>query len=179
MSEKPPKIGTLINGPENRDAIHIAVAPVTADETLEPGQHIAFVTERDNEFVHAGLPGTTIGMVDPYLAGPVKKGDKFWMFLHPNTITSLRHNWTHPAFKNDNVRDQSQNWIKWYAISLGMSYEDLMKGAFSYLAHDEYLNRGPDLESVSLNSDFWDKFEIVTGMRVPEDHKSDFFSCSC
>jgi hypothetical protein len=82
------KLGEIITGDEKRDAIHIAVAPVTASVKLYPGERV-------------GVDGKNlphVGIVDPFLNGPVLPGQKFWLFLFPNTVTSLRHEWTHPAF---------------------------------------------------------------------------------
>ena len=39
MKREDVKLGSLIDGPAQRDAIHIAVAPVVAGEPLLPGQH--------------------------------------------------------------------------------------------------------------------------------------------
>lgn len=92
-----PRLGQLIeDGDRRRDAIHIAVAPVTAAERLAPGQHVGFVREGDIERV--GPCDRAIGIVDPFLAGAVEPGQRFWLFLYPGTITALRHIWTHPVF---------------------------------------------------------------------------------
>jgi hypothetical protein len=92
-----PRLGQLIeDGDRRRDAIHIAVAPVTAAERLVPGQHVGLVREDNTELV--GPCDRNIGVVDPFLAAEVEPGQRFWLFLYPGTITWLRHVWAHPAF---------------------------------------------------------------------------------
>jgi hypothetical protein len=92
-----PQLGQVIeNGDRRRDAIHIAVAPVTAAARLIPGQHVGLVEQGNLELV--GPCERNIGVVDPFLAQPVEPGQRFWLFLYPGTITGLRHIWTHPAF---------------------------------------------------------------------------------
>ncbi len=93
-----PNLGSLItDGERRRDAVHVAVAPVMASGTLTPGQHVGFVSEGDMETV--GAAENPIGVVDPFLREPVRDGQRFWLFLYPNTITGLRHVWTHSAFQ--------------------------------------------------------------------------------
>jgi hypothetical protein len=92
-----PRLGQLIeDGDRRRDAIHIAVAPVTAVGRLAPGQHVGLLREDDPEQV--GQCDRPIGVVDPFLTSAVEPGRRFWLFLYPGTITGLRHVWTHPAF---------------------------------------------------------------------------------
>jgi len=89
-------LGQIITTEQERDAIHIAIAPVTAARRLHPGDHVGL----DDEGKADDLCGSEnyIGVVDPYLKKPVNRGERVWLFLYPGTITGLRHVWTHPAF---------------------------------------------------------------------------------
>lgn len=92
-----PILGQLLPTHEKqRDAVHVAIAPVTAAQPLSPGQHVGFVAENGTEFV--GHSPDLIGIVDPFLKQEVQTGERFWLFLYPGTVTSLRHVWTHPTF---------------------------------------------------------------------------------
>lgn len=102
------KVGEVITGSARRDAIHVAVAPVVAGERLCAGMHVLLdghgVAFMDDSMGNgAELVGErtdrTVGVVDPFLTESVKKGDRFYVFLYPNTVTGMRHHWMHPAFK--------------------------------------------------------------------------------
>lgn len=86
-----------------RDAIHIAIAPVMAGEHLEPGDHVGFIgSDRTMAYRRSTLVledgNETLGIVDPFLKEEVRPGQKFYMCLYPRTITTLRHQWSHPAW---------------------------------------------------------------------------------
>jgi hypothetical protein len=118
------KIGELITDVQQRDAIHIAVAPVIATEILFPGQAIGFAEAGNTEKVNRQAV-QKIGIVDPYLKLAVAPGQRFWMFLYPNTVTSLRHDWSHPTF-DANAAQESEKWLREFAAKLGKNYEDIV-----------------------------------------------------
>lgn len=182
------KLGEILDTPQERDAIHVAVAPVIADELLKPGDHIGFI-EGSTERV--GRVNTTIGIVDPYLQTRVRVGERCWMFLYPNTITSLRHDWTHPAFQKAQPvisqaahLEKSKLWLTDHAKSMGggMTYDDLMDAAHRWVKFEDHtVEQGAENWRDSPPKDlaeFWHHYEIVAGEK-PDDAERWFFCCTC
>lgn len=68
-----------------RDAIHVAVVPMTAYGPLQPGQRVGVwdVGVAASEDVVDAV----IGVVDPYLTVNVPEGGRFWMCLLPGIVT--------------------------------------------------------------------------------------------
>lgn len=77
------KLGELVPADQGRDAVHVAIIPMVAYRTMHPGEHL------------------NNGIVDPFLTRAVRPGERYWLCLYPNTVTSLRHVWTHPAFPTE------------------------------------------------------------------------------
>jgi hypothetical protein len=171
------KLGQLITTPQQRDAIHIAVVPVVATEILRPGQDIRLV-QGSFEWVEGAEDG--IGIVDPFLKAAVDEGQRFWMFLYPGTITSLRHDWTHPAFADKNA---SEVWLSnFIARSDCPSYYEVLGAAINHGTHggsfdDEYLHFNEVDAHGNIPPEFWDHVEVVSGQKM--EHRAKSFSCSC
>lgn len=89
-----PNLGEMPAEDAKRDAVHIAVAPVVAGVDLEPGQRVGLFSDGQ-----ASPMKPHIGIVDPFRIGWIERGTRFWLYLFPNSITDLRHVWSHPAFK--------------------------------------------------------------------------------
>lgn len=175
------KIGTILKGSEERDAIHVAVASVVADAVLKPGQHIGVVNG------HATRHGTMVGIVDPYLQRTVMPGQRFWCFLYPMTVTSLRHEWTHPAFDQrtgpqDTDKAMAEEWLRNFAEGWRFDYDEMIQGAYdgSFVTAD-----GIDIHSAAELADgdedkFWACIETLSGRRFDHAHRRNFtWSCSC
>lgn len=188
MSEKHEvKLGSLISGAEERDAIHIAVCPVVAAELLLPGERIGFAEGSQTEVVR---DPSGFGIVDPFLSVRLGKGDVFWAMLMPNTITSLRHEWTHPLFGEKPIvvtdKAASEKWLREFSETTGLSYEDVLGAAEDYIVSGDVLvqydqdDARDAFYSLPSASEFWRHYSIVTGKEVPEsDQDGCPFSCSC
>lgn len=102
MRQEIPELGKVIEEGVDvrRDAIHTAVTPVVAGHDMWPGDHVGLnaVTGEADERSDLCVNGRLIGIIDPFLLGKVKKGQRVWLVLYPNSITGLRHVWTHWAF---------------------------------------------------------------------------------
>jgi hypothetical protein len=169
-------LGSIIDENEKRDAIHLAVCPVVAQEELVPGQHV-------------GPDGTTknpVGIVDPFLETSVNPGERFWLVIYPRKISSLRHVWSHPNFP-DEIAESSKEWLDLVASS-----KEWMKNFCEYdvrqpittvlQAAEEFINHGEETcfdRDCDYDDDFWYHYEIITGKKIDESNKVKFFTCSC
>lgn len=185
MKAHHPTLGKLIAEPEQRDAIHIAVAPVVASEELKPGQHIGFSDNASTEKV-SSKADTVIGIVDPFLTKPVQPGQRFWMLLYPQTVTNLRHDWTHPSFIAAEVAQKfgcnpAMLRLREIANDMDVTYDDLLFNAERFVRTGEYWCEGEKFESFSMPGDFWDVYHEATGLPKPADdgYGNHFLSCSC
>lgn len=177
------KVGVLLKGAEGRDAIHIAIAPVTAGEALKPGDRC--VLQGADTVVRTHAEG--IGIVDPFLGDAVRPGERFYLWLNPYTITSLRHEWVHPSFPQpETARSGSERWLRDLAERLDVTYRTLLDGAARAIESrrsgsqwPEYLVGSTGMEGEQTPPDFWQHYEIVTGETVEEDVRENFFSCAC
>ena len=199
------KLGKVIEGDAFRDAVHIAVAPVVAAEKLWPGQQIGMtaVTIADGTTSTAATSAQPIGIVDPFLPHPVDVGTRFWMWLTPGTITSLRHEWEHPAFSanSPSLSDTEKStevalaWMHKFAEkheyypnyytegekSVQLTAEQMVEAGREFLLSGEvYTQKGFESLRNEFDPEFWSHFAVITGMEVPNYYKeSNPFSCNC
>lgn len=170
------RIGEIITTTQHRDAVHMAIAPVVAGHQLQPGQRVAMTDGK----AFISPTHRSIGIVDPFLDGYVDPNERFWLFLYPGSITSLRHHWEHPSLADDmSPRPESEVWLREFAEECGLGYQELMGGAEDWVIGGQYLCCGSLLEGRGVPDAFWGHYEAVTGKRVPSGKQHTFFSCSC
>lgn len=171
-------LGTIIGEGAGRDAIHIAVEPCVAAETLYPGQDVGFVDGG------VGPCANPLGIVDPFLRNRVLKGQKFWLLVYPRQITSLRHVWAHPAFpekQEQSPKEASEKWLRDFVNRSDCpSYEEVIaKALHNDSCSPEYLHfDGRDAHG-DIPPEFWDHLEVVTGRTFQKEERAAYFSCSC
>ncbi len=182
-------IGKKLTGGERRDAVHFAVAPIRAGAFLRAGERVKFAPNSTDVVVAWDYDEEpAIGIIDPFLdCGYVTKEDRCWLFLFPSTITGLRHEWTHPAFPDQQPQPSmqqesspaySERWLRGFAEKYRADYEEMIAG----VAAGSGAFFGEDLEYKDFHpgSEFWEHVSIVTGKQFSKHHmESTSFRCAC
>lgn len=184
MSDTQFLLGKLVVENPGRDAIHIAVVPVVAAQKLAPGQRAGLNDSGEAE--RAGA--LALGVVDPFLVRDVLPGQKFFLFLMPNSITSLRHVWTHPAFEGEPPREStktaSERWMMAWAVEhMSEDYYGDDEKRSPEVAYADAIEAGRThsigpYESARdyIDGEWWTHWEAITGQRGERDT---FFRCAC
>ena len=181
---KEAKLGAIITEPgeqNQRDAIHIAVVPIIAHMQLAPGRHIGVTT--DGKASTMGLP--YVGIVDPFLQNPVERGQTFWLFLYQGQVTTLRHEWTHPAFPPATpiavapTNDDAKRRMTEFAGECHKGLEEFLDDIKAVVSGDEsYVDVG-DNEGASIYREFWADFRALTGIWADSESTEIYFNCAC
>jgi len=116
-------LGTKIDSNQARDAVHVACMPIQLQHDSKPGTHVGINSEGKADT----SVSQTIGILDPFIDEEyLNVGDWVWLMLYPRTITSLRHEWTHPVVDTVKIEDTlydaqeaSKQWILDYIVGGG------------------------------------------------------------
>ena len=177
-----------------KDAIHIAIAQVSAGEELKAGDRVGFKDKEGIVFKDA----THIGLVDPFIQTPIKKDNLFYLFLYPNSVTSLTHQWEHPSFDRSPERiAAADKWLKkhsqayfaneddygfsdWEGTNYHRFIEEFKASNVSAYAYGDDFSEHYNSNIDGFRKKFWDNLEIVTGIAATKEQRDqEYFSCSC
>jgi hypothetical protein len=178
-------MGKLIEHDEMvMDAVHVAVITMTACGKLHPGDDVGFDDTGDRSYVTRNTR-KSIGIVDPFLKKPVQDGQRFWLFLYPNSTTPMRHSWKHPDFEVATApqmpnREAAEKYMREVADHADMSYDALMKELKRVNDRGGYITLGFDTpdELTTPRADMWRHWSIITG-EVINDPDGYVLGCSC
>ena len=187
-------IGKIIDETARKDAVHFALAPMYAFEKIWPCSHVKLMPTRPGYVRHAHeTDPLAIGVIDPFLLEGAEKDERFWVFLNPNTITNLRHEWEHPAFAEQEqtsdqktaakvadalLRTPQRRLLEDFAEEIDVSYEELLNAASDFVTAGNYLSQGSKFEGVRSPEGFWSAYDFVTQTKSGMTDES-FFSCAC
>ena len=79
---------------------------------------------------------------------------------------------------------EAKAWLKRFCDCY-RSYEYIMEHAAIWVEDKkrggwgEYIVGGEEMEGEYVPEVFWDHYEVITGVCVNEEHRGNFFSCSC
>lgn len=182
-------IGKKLKGGERRDAVHFAVAPVQAGGFLRAGERVKFAPGSTDVVVSWDYDEEApVGIIDPFLNDYVANGERCWLFLYPSTITGLRHEWTHPAFPDqqpqsvaqpaESPREYSERWLRGFAEKYKADYNEMIAGVSD--GTGAFFDDDLEYEDFRPGSEFWQHVSTVTGNDFTEKHMQDTsFRCAC
>lgn len=179
MAEYVPNLGHVPDS-QRRDAIHVAVIPVTLRTAMAPGTHVG-VELRDDEYCASQDTKPHIGVIDPFRQENMDANTRAWLFLYPGTARSLHHVWEHPTLDDKLVKARALDIVLNMATDIGCSHLELMETARNNLhGGDEYIRLGHDTPSFSAErwTEFWKAYCALTGEEYVPTHGVQL-SCSC
>lgn len=185
-----PQLGKLIDSPQQRDAVHIAIVPLIAGEHLDAGEKFRLAYGTKNIALRGDYneDSEVAGVVDPFLPGwgGVEKGQEFWGLLFPNTVTGMRHEWFNPTFDEPAVgKDEHEKWLRGFCDRWNFNFDELITAGVG--ANPDWrcvVARGIDLHSATeLGEDeqlFWEHLEKFTQKTFSQEHRNQMgWSCTC
>ena len=185
-------LGQILTEPQGRDAVHIAVIDVTAGEQLSPNDDVVLVGDMARLGTNA-TKGECVGVVDPFLNRDVQIGERFWLWVYPRTITSLRHEWTHPKIGDtrDEITNDKLARVEQIADSQRALQEFVAQATYApydvvITAMIDAAKAGSDWVQVygydadgSIPKEIWEHLEIVIDEELPKRPAELYFSCAC
>lgn len=103
------RLGTILDHTAYRDAVHVAIAPVTCDKVVQGGFWVRFTGPETVTLVDNSREPSD-GFVDPLLI-EAKIGQRFYVWLKPGIARNVRHEWDHPKFPKSAVSGVPQETV--------------------------------------------------------------------
>lgn len=174
-------IGQLVGHIGVRDAIHCPIISAVAKMNLNVGTPVVILesgeAEQSDFFSY-------VGIVDPFLKAYVQKGEQFWVWVKPGSISSLTHKWTHNRIPDvaEVVPEKEAARVRLEEFANGplhVSLEEMLAviAACATGHGDPLYDHG--YEGLSEYEGFWDDYMLYTGKPDPNQSRDfyGFFTC--
>lgn len=201
-------LGKKLDGTDaRRDAVHLACEPVKNETSKSWYPSDAMTFGETGKLRQAREGEEVIGIIDPFLRVSdddpdswvsVDPGETCFLILMPGAVTSLRHVWTHPQFKDladepgtpkakavkaeKTEEEISEIWLREYADEHGVDYEEMMSAARSHIVDPDgwnYVSGGSAAEGAYTGEEFWHHVGILLGIEVQPEQQGSIITCSC
>ena len=185
---QPTELGLAPRENQGRDAIHVAVLPIQAEEQLFPGQRVLIGRASD---VFVGRPagkGVGIGIVDPFRSGSIAEGTMFWLMLDPGSIQDMRHHWSHPSVPEDTSTANADHatavsYMDRFANKLGITYKEALQAGDDFTEHRGGHTLDYDTPDIVYDEGklYWEAWSTIQGRPAPSPEELDSapFGCAC
>lgn len=174
-----PNLGQKLIGGEVRDAIHVAIIPVVARQDLNPGEHVGLDKNYIEGYGVTNYSTPKVGIIDPYITEPIKKGDLVYLCLYPNTVEDMTHSWKHHLFKKDIVNEKHDTQYKLEQLlresNCHISIAELIKG----IQNNDSIWVGDDDSLDGMNDNKFEILDLVEELTSTKAGDDVYFRCAC
>lgn len=161
----------------DRDCIHVPYLEVTCDYDIRPGKFVGLI---DKKNFRVELSTTPIGVVDPFRLNVIPSGEVFRMYLFPDKVTNMKHQWTSPLIDFAASKEESVAWLKAFANKINYDYNDLLELVKESQEWDSLTtNNDAYYAFCRVEADFWLHYQNVTNTVLEMDTVTKPFTCSC
>lgn len=174
-------IGQLVGHTGVRDAIHCPIISAVAKMNLNVGTPVSILEtgEAEQSDLH-----TCVGIVDPFLRRCVQRGEQFWVWVRPGSISSLTHKWTHkliPDFAEIvPAKEQARVRLQEFAEGpLHVTLDEMLEAIEACRRDDDNALYDHGYESLSVYPGFWTDYELYTGKPDPNKAEGYFYFFTC
>lgn len=142
-----------------KDAIHVAIVSCRAGSILKRAE--PFTINTDGEAIYCN-ENKSIGVVNPFIKHPVKRGEIFWGILKMQEVPNVKHVWEHPSF----TFEAPTTPVKYNSIlqsisdELGVTYQELMDACDKMENTGNSSQYNGSLDKESFEDITYDKYEL-------------------
>lgn len=81
-------------------------------------------------------------------------------------------------------KQKAEEWLRKFAGEVAIPYSEVLQAGYDFAEYQNYYTQwgredARNAMTEEVQKEFWNNWQIVTGIQVPEDKQGSVFSCSC